>query len=339
MARQLPVTRRLMRRSLLLPVVLVVLAGAALTLVPLPRGRLEPRTGPALSEVRAWGYQLQRARPDRIAADIDLLVVDHSADGTGQRTFTRADVERFRKRDAGKPRIVLAYMSIGEAEAYRYYWSSLWSMSAPAWLGPENSNWHGNYLVRFWERGWQRLIFDSSVPLWRRLAEPYQPALMPYLDQIIEAGFDGVYLDRVDAYEAWVKERSTAERDMVGLVKEIATYARGRRPGFLVVPQNAEELLRHRDYVAALDGVAKEDLLYGIGGDGVANSEGDVQASVAELAAARAARLPVLVVEYLSDPERRFETALRLGRLGFVATFADRQLSRAPEAARLPAER
>ena len=327
------------RHSLALPVGLAVLAVVALVLVPLPRGRLEGRSGPALRDANAWGYQLQGARPERIAQDIDLLVVDHSADGSGPRTFTREQVEQFRRREGGRPRIVLAYMSIGEAESYRYYWSPLWAMSAPSWLGPENRTWRGNYLVRFWERGWQRLIFDSGSSPLRRLAELHSPTSMPYLDQILEAGFDGVYLDRVDAFEGWLKERATAERDMVELVKAIAAHARARRPGFLIVPQNGEELLRHPDYVSVLDGVAKEDLFYGIGGDGVPNAEDDVKASLADLAAAKAARLPVFVVEYLSDPERRFETALKIRQLGFVAHFADRQLTAAPLSQGLPAGR
>lgn len=337
MARRRPENPPWTRRSLALPLALVVLAISALALVPLPRGRLAVRSGPALADAGSWGYQLQRARPERVTADIDVLVVDHSADGSGARTFTREQVEQFRQREGGRPRIVLAYMSIGEAESYRYYWSSPWTQTPPSWLGPENKTWHGNYLVRFWERGWQRLIFDPSSSLLRRIAELHSPALLPYLDQILEAGFDGVYLDRVDAYEGWLGERTTAERDMVEFVKAIAAYARARRPGFLVVPQNGEELLRHPDYVSVLDGVAKEDLLYGIGGDGVPNAEDDVKASLADLTAAKAAKLPVFVVEYLSDPERRFEAALKLKQLGFVANFADRQLGAAPEAAGVPA--
>jgi len=53
---------------------------------------------------------------------------------------------------------------------------------APSWLDKENPDWPGNYKVRFWDSGWQAIIFQ-------------------YLDKILAQGFDGVYLDLVDAYE------------------------------------------------------------------------------------------------------------------------------------------
>ena len=339
MARVQQTRARQSRRSLLLAAILCGLAIAALAVFPVPRARLGPREGPALADVRNWGYQLQRARPGQIGDDIDLLVVDYSADGTGPKAFTRAQVEQFRQRPGGRPRIVLAYMSIGEAEAYRYYWSPLWTVAAPAWLGPENKSWKRNYIVRFWDREWQRVIFNPRPSALRRLAEPNLDWLQPYLDRIIEAGFDGVFLDRVDAYESWQEERRTAERDMVGFVKGLADYARWRRPGFLIVPQNAEELLRHADYVAAIDGVAKEDLLYGIAGDGVRNTADDVKSTLESLASARGAKLPVFVVEYLPDTERRFEAGIQLRQLGFVPHFTVRQLNAAPEAHGQPVAR
>jgi cysteinyl-tRNA synthetase len=39
--------------------------------------------------------------------------------------------------------IALAYMSIGEAEEYRFYWQPEWAYAPPAWLGPENPDWQG----------------------------------------------------------------------------------------------------------------------------------------------------------------------------------------------------
>jgi len=77
-------------------------------------------------------------------------------------------------------------MSIGQAENYRFYWQPEWNSDKPAWLDAENPNWEGNYKVRYWEKEWQDIIFgnDSS-----------------YLKKIIDADFDGVYLDIIDAYE------------------------------------------------------------------------------------------------------------------------------------------
>ena len=318
---------------------LVVLALGGLAVLPLPRSRQPPLDAPAIADVRAWGYQLQRARPGLVGPDVDLLVIDYSADGTGQRAYSRDDIARFRARPgqhrvqpAPPRRLVLAYMSIGEAESYRYYWSPLWSAARPSWLGPENKEWKRNYLVRFWQPGWQRVIVNPRPSALQRLSEFHLHWTKPYVDRVIEAGFDGVYLDRVDAFEAWTGEHASAERDMVDFVKTISAYAKTRRPGFLVVPQNGEELLAHPDYIAAIDAVAKEDLLHGLGGDEVRNAEDDVTSTLAFLDKAKAARLPVLVVEYLRDPERRFEADVRLRQHGFVPLFTTRQLNLPPQA-------
>lgn len=82
--------------------------------------------------------------------------------------------------------MVIAYMSIGEAEEYRYYWNENWSEGSPEWLEKENPQWDGNYKVRYWNKNWQDIIFGTESS---------------YVKKILDAGFDGAYLDIVDAYE------------------------------------------------------------------------------------------------------------------------------------------
>ena len=77
-------------------------------------------------------------------------------------------------------------MSIGQAEDYRYYWQTDWLGGDPTWLGIEDDNWQGNYYVKYWDGDWKNIIFGNDDA---------------YLDKIIDAGFDGVYLDLVDAFE------------------------------------------------------------------------------------------------------------------------------------------
>jgi len=131
--------------------------------------------------------------PDKIsyinalqAADYDLLIIDLFYEG--DEILTPGDVEALKTKNNGGKRLVLAYMSIGEAEEYRYYWNDGWLSNPPSWLGKENPDWEGNYKVRFWERGWQDIIFGATNS---------------YLKKIIDAGFDGVYLDIIDAFEYW----------------------------------------------------------------------------------------------------------------------------------------
>lgn len=312
-----------------------------------------PSVRPKLEGIRSWGYQLQRIDPERVArSPYDLMVVDYSRSGKEVGRLTPADIRLMQTRPDGGRRIVLAYLSIGEAEDYRYYWRDDWveavtvlddpdglirsprspaagvridrslvrtktlrlpKLAAPAWLGRENESWPSNFFVRYWDPGWQSLIFGDGDS---------------YLARLLAAGFDGVYLDRIDTFQEVGSARPSARQDMVRFVTALAERARRTRSDFLVVPQNGEQLLAEPGYLAAIDAVAKEDLLYGDGADNQRNPIDTVGRSMRWLAPAVNRGLPVLVVEYLRDavtvdPVR----ADILGR-GFVPYFGARALDR-----------
>lgn len=320
---------RRLPRPLLLGSIILAAAAIVAAQAPVPRVALTPRDGPALATAASWAYQLQRVEPASIDPAFDVLVTDYSRDGTADGAWTGGEVGALRGRPGARPRIVLAYLSIGEAEAYRAYWRTHWRLAPPAWLGQENTEWPGNYAVRFWHPDWQRIHLDPSPSLLRSLASRWLPSLIPepYLDRILEAGFDGVYLDKVDAFEDWADERPVAADDMARFVAAIADYARARRPGFLIVPQNGEELLANPEYLKKIDGIAKEDLTHGIAGDGTPNAADDVAAATADLDLAAAAGLPVFQVEYLDDPAARREVQLEAVRRGYRLLFARRELN------------
>jgi cysteinyl-tRNA synthetase len=118
------------------------------------------------------------------STNYDLLIMDLFSDEGIE--FTSAEISQLKNKANGGKRLVISYMSIGEAEDYRYYWKTGWKPHNPSWIDKENPQWEGNYKVRYWEKGWQDIIFgnDSS-----------------YLKKILDAGFDGVYLDIIDAFE------------------------------------------------------------------------------------------------------------------------------------------
>lgn len=268
-------------------------------------------TGPELNAVRTWGYQLQNVDMAELAGlDLDLLVIDH-ADSSGRPLLGSSVADLKRKSDGGR-RIVLSYLSIGEAERYRSYWEESWDRIAPDWLGDENPAWPGNYAVDFADPDWQRLIYGNAGAL---------------LDTIIDQGFDGAYLDRVDAYYGQGQQARLAMKAFVAALK---TYAENRRPGFLIFQQNAEELLSDPDHRAKIDGLAKEDLLFNVRGPGVANPSSMVQESQRLITFLAEEGKPVLVVEYDLSADQAAAATSTLRKQGYVPTMASRDLSQLP---------
>lgn len=226
----------------------------------------------SLARADAWLYQLQSANPRRIErSGFRCAVIDYSRDGSDRGKFPRSQIRKLSRAGTG----TFAYLSIGEAENYRFYWNPAWveksgsdrlTAEAPDWLGRTNPDWRGNYKVRYWDSDWRKTV------------------LAPYLDRIVGQGFDGVYLDIVDGFEYWAdpasyrgggetfrpgdprgNEREAARR-MIELVRWIAAYGRKQKRGrFLVMPQNGESILRYDrggKYLRAISGIGVEDLFY-----------------------------------------------------------------------------
>jgi cysteinyl-tRNA synthetase len=113
-----------------------------------------------------------------------------------------------------------------------------------------NPEWKGNFPVEYWRPEWKRILYGSPTA---------------YLDKIVDAGFDGVYLDLIEAYEHFEERRPSARRDMVQLVREIADHARKTRgrADFGIFPQNGEPLADVPGYLDIVTGIGREDLYYG----------------------------------------------------------------------------
>ena len=268
-----------------------------------------------LGTVTSWHYQLQNIDVAALSQlDVDLIVIDYarsSPEVAPPVELTREEVELLRKRPDGGRRIVLAYLSIGEAEEYRFYWKAEFAKVRPAWHAARNNRWPDNHRVRFWMDAWKEIIV-------RRTGS--------YLDRIQDAGFDGVYLDRIDVYASLAREQPDARPEMIALIREIADKARHRQPDFLIIAQNAEELLEDASYRAMIDGLAKEDYVYGIMGDGRPNAAEVLQWSAEKLRLMKADGKPVLVVEYLSDPLKQSNARAEIEREQFIHLFARRAL-------------
>lgn len=151
--------------------------------------------------------------------------------------------------NAQNPKIVLAYLDIGQAEEWRTYWQPGWGIGNPSWIvANDPDGWEGNYPVKYWHTDWKSIWLGQDG----------------YLQQMIDAGFDGIYLDWIEAFSdenvttAAVADGVNPENEMVTWVGELAAYARNQDPDFLVIGQNAAELSYRDDYLDIIDAVAQE---------------------------------------------------------------------------------
>lgn len=270
--------------------------------------------------VRSWFYQLQNIDPVQVGKiKADVKVVDYSRDGSAAGAFTAKDVDIMRGGSGIWGHFgstvpssrVLSYISIGEAETYRHYWDPRWLKDKrPLFLGPENPDWAGNYKVEFWHGEWKQIIFN-------------------YLDDIMDAGFDGIYLDIIDAYEFYedMGIHDAGDR-MIRFVRQIADHCQKRNPFFWIVPQNGEGLLTSRAYRDTINAIAKEDLIFGVDGDGIHNGTSMIAAVRKNLDLMVQDDKPVLVVEYVNRSGDVKDAYRMIKQWNYVPLVADRALDK-----------
>ena len=250
-------------------------------------------------------YVLQGVVPSEIAAaPFDVKVVDIYNDSG--RLFTSSEVSLMGGGPGGG--LLLGYFSIGEAETYRDYFSSI----PASIIGPENPDWAGNYQVKYW------------TPEWRAVATAY-------IDRVIAAGYDGVYFDVVDEYQqAWARNNAPggaagAEQAMADLVAYLRAYARAKVPTFQVWANNAEELLSNQTYFSSIDGMFKENLYYTDSGNKQPLDE--TQWSLDLLRSMIDAGKSVVAIEYVSDAAKVADVRAQAAADGIGYYTADLDLN------------
>jgi cysteinyl-tRNA synthetase len=298
-----------------------------------------------LRQARSWAYQIQgleeEGAVDALAhSDYDLIVLEPVRSLKGSEDFDTAGMVA-RLHDEGK--LVLAYVDVGEAEDYRRYWADDWiapSADEPGepdfLITVDPAGWSGDYPVAFWDERWKDIVIYADDSL---------------MDMVLDDGFDGVYLDWIEAYQdetvAAAAEHLGIDpaQEMVAFVQEIADYGRGRSESFLVLPQNAAELAQEvPEYLDIIDGLGQEDLSF----RGEADTEwghpesGDIPTSpddqeyLLELFDLYlGAGLPLFCIDYaLEQPnvQTAYATARNAGCLGYVSQTPLSRLTGTPPA-------
>jgi cysteinyl-tRNA synthetase len=310
-----------------------------------------------LANISHWLYlidvNLESETVDRItASSYDMVVIDFITSEAWNRDYPLGEViEAWH--NAEHPKLVLAYIDIGEAEAYRDYWHPEWGVGNPSWIaGEDPDGWEDNFPVAYWHDGWQAIWLGERG----------------YLQGILDAGFDGVYLDWVEAYSdenvleiAW-DDGVDPVQEMIWWVGDIADFGRAQRADFIVIAQNAAELVVHDEYVSIIDAIAQEQVWFDGGADNdppgdcpLPRTEAEVdtaayrqslssacrrtydeypestlhvssEAYLSDLSLAQAKGLIVFTVDYALDPENIAWVYREARSLGFIPFVSNRAL-------------
>jgi cysteinyl-tRNA synthetase, unknown class len=306
----------------------------------------------SLDDVRFWAYQINGLDSDGavdalVASRYDLLVLEPTRTDRSSTEFDAAVmVKRLHASPASigeRTKLVVAYIDIGEAEDWRYYWTEDWVAPTDTERGtpdfmihPDPDGWAGNFPVAFWDQRWKDIMIYNDDSM---------------LQQALDDGFDGIYMDWVEAYSdtAIIEAAELAGVDpiaeMVNFIREIRDFARRQKPGFLIIPQNASELAETANgYLDLIDAIGQEQIYFDGDADTIwsdANS-GDVRLPATgdgfstefyerTLEPFIAAGKVVLCVDYAQQPDNVAEAYERAVGNGYIPYVALRSLSQLTE--------
>jgi cysteinyl-tRNA synthetase len=194
-----------------------------------------------------------------VHSDYDLVVLDFIPSESNNTDYPMTQVIE-KLHNAPHPKQVIAYIDIGQAEDFRTYWQPGWGIGNPEWItGIDPDGWEGNYPVAYWYDAWQAVWLADDG----------------YIPAIVDAGFDGIYLDWVEAYSdenviaAAEEDDVDPRQEMIWWVADLAETARNRNPNFTVIGQNAAELAADPGYRDTIDAIAQEQVWF----DGAADND------------------------------------------------------------------
>lgn len=207
--------------------------------------RVDRRSRMMLKQALTKGFGIQYWGSEYSASDLalaphGLLILEASRVGAygaeDEVLFDPDEVSEIRK---GGTRPAIGYLNLTEIETYRDYWRNVGVASAEPevllsdypWMGPLSSN--GERLAAFWAPEWEMMLKKR-------------------IDNILAAGFDGIFLDDVLHYFTFLSEGSLSLEEgafsppkkvdyataMMQLIIRLSDYIRLVRPDAIIVANN-----------------------------------------------------------------------------------------------------
>jgi len=240
----------------------------------------------SLSQIRFFAYQIQKVEEDASVDALahthyDMLILEPTRTdwSSDSKNFdTKAMVTKLKNTKASDNihrKLIIAYIDIGEAEDWRWYWT--WSneyndCNEPlpnGWpdyiIACDPDGWPGNYPVAYWDERWKDIVIYGE----NQDSSPYGD-YTSIIDEVIKDGFDGIYLDWVEAFEMKAvmdeakKQAKDPATEMINFIQEMRDYAEKRNPDFIIIQQNAASLIEghSNDLLSVIDALAQEAIWY-----------------------------------------------------------------------------
>ncbi|GAV08546.1 hypothetical protein RvY_18219 [Ramazzottius varieornatus] len=206
-------------------------------------------------------------------------------------------------------KIVLARLSIGQADRSLPYWQAQWADRPPEFLDQEDQTRPGHFRVMFWRPQWQRMIL-------RYMRERVAPL-----------GFSGLLLDGADSYQYFTEDHPQGRDDMINLIRTTRDQASALGGNQVIIVNNAEDLYSSSQFRSMVDGLATESTWFANDTDLSLSNPQQVENVLRLLRQARRDGKVVLAADYPSRSDNICTFYDRCTAEGFLCLATDYNLT------------
>jgi endo-alpha-1,4-polygalactosaminidase (GH114 family) len=259
-----------------------------------------PNQDVALKSAKTWYASFKHVDPVRICkSDADVVVLERY-NPASNRLWSRSDIVSFRLSSSDKDKIMLARIpfcgiSLNDPLLFTVPSVLLGNVSGEA------------VPVRYWLDDWMEFLKKT-------------------IDDAIDCGFNGIYLDYVNIWASWVADFPDAEnraKDAIVAVSNYVHVVRAKK-GFLMVTHGQDNWVSDQKYMKAIDGIACDGVMYN-GND--VTDQADSATVINNLNTCINNGKVAMVMDYIVDMSNRMNFVNYTSLLGFIPCAIDKPLS------------
>ena len=251
---------------------------------------------PSYGRVNSVAFMYRANIPDEAFYLYDWLIVDPNSF-----SITKFKKEKFYIKKRAK---ILAYVSVGELEPYRPYFSEV----NKGWIMGKNKIWH-TYIADLRKASYRDFLIN-------RVFKP-----------LAKSGYEGFFLDTLDSYQMALKSKDwkSYENAEVKFVKRL----RKLFPNKIIIVNRPFRIIN--EIKNDINGFVAEDLFYGLnrklGYSKLPKKE--TENLLAKLKDVKRLGIPVTVIDYIPPTKRKLaiRDAKKISALGFIPYVTDKDLS------------